>query len=124
MGSEMCIRDSTVTVDSNKGKIDNINYNGILNDGDAQFVEESLAAHKEQAEKSKNANDTKQSRGAAGNNSRQDNNGGGGSNSGSNNGGNSATTGGDQSTRRDINHGKAFCYDKGSELGPGNDVFC
>lgn len=114
----------TVTVDSNKGKIDNINYNGILNDGDAQFVEESLAAHKEQAEKSKNANDTKQSRGAAGNNSRQDNNGGGGSNSGSNNGGNSATTGGDQSTRRDINHGKAFCYDKGSELGPGNDVFC
>ena len=121
----------TVTVDSNKGKIDNINYNGILNDGDAQFVEESLAAHKEQAEKSKNANDTKQSRGAAGNNNRQDNNdsgsnnGGGDSNSGSNNDeDNSATTGGDQSTRRDINHGKAFCYDKGSELGPGNDVFC
>lgn len=121
----------TVTVDSNKGKIDNINYNGILNDGDAQFVEESLAAHKEQAEKSKNANETKQSRGAAGNNNRQDNNDsgnnneGGDSNAGGNNDGdNSATTGGDQSTRREIDHGKAFCYDKGSELGPGNDVFC
>ena len=117
-------------MDSHKGKIDNINYNGILNDGDAQFVEESLAAHKEQAEKSKNANDTKQSRGAAGNdrqngNRSGSNNEGGDSNAGSNNdGGNSATTGGDQATRRDINHGKAFCYDKGSELGPGNDVFC
>lgn len=39
----------TVTVDAESKKIDNITYNGILNDGDAEFVEESLADHKDAA---------------------------------------------------------------------------
>lgn len=131
----------TVTVNSDNRKIDNITYNGTLNDGDAQFVEEALAEHKEQAEKSKNSNNTKKSRVSAGNNNDGDrnvdgedgdgnssnsdaNSNDGGSNGQPNNNDGSATTGGDQATRREIDHGKAFCYDKGSELGPGNDVFC